>query len=274
MSEGTQTGVLQATTWDPQSYRRFASQRARPFFDLLARVGAERPRLVADLGCGTGELTVSLAQRWPCANVLGVDNSAEMIAAAERELAGVSHVASRLSFARGDVRAWVPDVPPDVITCNAVLQWVPGHHDLVARWARWLAADGWLAFQLPANADQPAYRLLGELMASPRWQPLLGEVDINQQGADPVSYLDLLADAGCAVDAWETTYLHVLDGDDPVLRWYRSTGLRPVLAALDEHGTETFLAEYGGLLRSAYPATAHGTVFPFRRVFVVAHRNQ
>lgn len=271
MGEGRQAATG-TTTWDPQLYLRFAGERARPFFDLLARVGAERPRFVADLGCGTGELTASLARRWPSARVLGVDSSAEMISAAERVLASAGPDADRLSFALGDIRCWAADSPPDVITCNAVLQWVPEHHDLVSRLARSMAADGWLAFQLPGNADQPAYRLLRELMGAPRWHRLLAEVDINTQGADPADYLPALADAGCEVDAWETTYLHLLHGDDPVLRWYRSTGLRPVLAALDEQDTDAFWAEYGAALRTAYPATPHGTVFGFRRVFAVAHR--
>src|SRR5215468_159371 len=132
--------------WDAAQYLRFGGERSRPFFDLIAQVAAESPRYVADLGCGPGNLTAVLARRWPDAEVVGVDSSPEMIDAAGKENRGIS-------FTLGDVRDWQPDRPPDVIVCNAVLQWVPDHHDLLVRWAGLLAPDGWLAFQLPGNFD-------------------------------------------------------------------------------------------------------------------------
>ena len=177
-----------------------------------------------------------------------------------------------LSFVLDDVRHWEPQSLPDVIVCNAVLQWVPGHRELLVRWADQLADDGWLAFQVPGNFDQPSYVILREMAASARWRPLLGDVELNRQSADPADYADLLARTGCEVDAWETTYVHILPGPDPVLEWYKSTGLRPVLAALDADQAEDFLAEYGTQVRQAYPPRPFGTIFPFRRVFAVAHR--
>jgi trans-aconitate 2-methyltransferase len=269
--------------WDATQYLRFGGERARPFFDLLARVGAERPERVADLGCGPGNLTAVLAERWPSAEVRGIDSSPEMITAA-RELvladaarSGVtgpvpgSHF-SRLSFMRGDVRHWEPQGPPDVIICNAVLQWVPGHSELLVRWAGWLAGDGWLAIQVPGNFEEPSHAIMREMAASARWRSLLRDVELNRQSADPAGYVELLAGAGCEVDAWATTYVHILAGDDPVLEWYKGTGLRPVLAALDDEAAQDFLAEYGQQLRAAYPPSSFGTVFPFRRVFTVARR--
>jgi trans-aconitate 2-methyltransferase len=264
--------------WNPALYRTFATERERPFYDLLARVGAPEPAVVVDLGCGSGELTASLAGRWPAARILGIDSSAEMIAAAASLTpAGTGIGAARpgeIRFELGDIRDWQPEQPVDVLISNAVLQWVPDHDALLTRWASQLASGGWLAFQVPANAGQAAYLVLGELISSAAWRSPLAEVDLNQQGADPASYLDLLARTGCQVDAWETTYLHVLHGDDPVLRWYQSTGLRPVLAALDPQQTRRFLADYGARLREAYPAAPYGTVLPFRRVFVVARRTR
>jgi trans-aconitate 2-methyltransferase len=177
-----------------------------------------------------------------------------------------------LSFVLDDVRHWEPQTLPDVIVCNAVLQWVPGHHELLVRWASQLAAGGWLAVQVPGNFDQPSHAVLREMAASARWRPLLRDVELNRQSADPADYAGLLAAAGCEVDAWETTYLHILHGEDPVLEWYKGSGLRPVLAALDEDRAADFAAEYGERMRTAYPASSFGTVFPFRRVFAVAHR--
>src|SRR5262249_41879547 len=133
-----------------------------------------------------------------------------------------------------------------------------------------LAAGGWLAFAVPGNFDQPTHSLLRDMAASPRWRDLLAGVAFNRQAADPAEYLDLLAREGCAVDAWETTYLHVLEGDDPVLRGYQGTGLRPVIAALDEEQTAGFMTQYGAMLREHFPRQPYGTVLPFRRVFVVA----
>ena len=221
--------------WDPSQYLRYAGERARPFFDLLARVGADDPSYVADLGCGPGNLTAVLADRWPGAEVVGVDNSPEMIDAAGTEARNRSR--DRLSFTLADIRDWRPDRKADVLVSNAVLQWVPGHLDLVR---------------------------------SARWAPLLGGVALNRQARGPAEYLDLLARACCSVDAWETTYLHVLPGQDPVVEWYRGTGLRPVLAALDHGQAEGFIAEYRERVAEAYPAAPYGTVLPFRRVFVVA----
>ncbi len=178
--------------------------------------------------------------------------------------------AGRLEFRLADIRTWQPEQPVDVITCNAVLQWIPGHQELLTSWVRWLTPGGWLAFQLPGNFDQPSHAILRDLASAPRWKPLLGGATLNRQAGEPGGYLALLAGAGCEVDAWETTYLHVLQGQDAVVDWYRGSGLRPVLAALPPALAEDFLAEYRDRIRVAYPAAPYGTVLPFRRVFVVA----
>ncbi len=258
--------------WDPAQYLNFADERARPFFDLASRIAAIQPGTVVDLGCGPGQLTASLAARWPDASVLGIDSSAEMIAAAQRiddrDIAG----RGTLRFRVEDLGDWKPDAPVDVIISNAVLQWVPGHLELLPRWASWLADGGWLAFQLPGNFDQPSHAILRELAASERWRTALAGVALNRQSGQPGEYLDLLARQGLAVDAWETTYLHVLQGPDPVTEWYKGTGLRPVLAVLGPDAGAEFAADYGERVRAAYPARPYGTVLPFRRVFVVAHK--
>src|ERR1700724_532013 len=248
--------------WDATQYLRFGGERTRPFIDLLARVGAELPEYVVDRGCGPGNLTVLLTERWPSAAVCGVDSSPQMVEAARELVAAAaprSTGSSLTSHAPGlkvmldDVRHWEPQSLPDVIISNAVLQWVPGHRELVVRWADWLADDGWLSFQVPGNFDQPSHAILRELAASARWRPLLRDVELNRQSADPAGYAELLATAGCEVDAWETTNVHIQTGDDPVLEWYQGTGLRPVLAALDTDRAGDFLAEYGTRLREAYP---------------------
>jgi trans-aconitate 2-methyltransferase len=256
--------------WDAAQYLRFGGERARPFFDLLAQVGAESPRFVADLGCGPGNLTAVLARCWPQARVVGVDSSPEMVAAAR---GGDGDVGERVSFSVGDVRDWAPDMAPDVLICNAVLQWVPGHQGLLVRWADMLAPGGWLAFQLPGNFDQPSHAIVREMAASPKWRDALRDIELNRQGGNPREYAALLARPGYEVNAWETSYVHILQGENPVLEWTRGTTLRPVLSALDEDQAAAFLGEYAERLRQAYDPGPFGTMFPFRRVFTVLHRS-
>jgi len=257
---------------DPNQYRQFGDERSRAFYELISRIGATDPQNVADIGCGPGELTVDLSRRWPDSDVVGVDSSAEMIAAADEVLATARAELLRLRFEHMDARDWKPAGPVDVIVSNAMLQWIPDHESLLVKWVDYVADGGWLAFQVPANHDEPTHRLIRELARTERWSDQLSAVALTRQAANPADYLDLLTGAGCVVDAWETTYLHVLTGEDPVLRWISGTGLRPVITSLEGAEREEFLAEYGALLRQAYPAASYGTAFPFRRVFAVARK--
>ena len=177
----------------------------------------------------------------------------------------------RLDFVAGDIASWRPEAAVDVLFSNAALQWVDGHLDLLGPLASTLAPGGWLAFQVPGNFGAPSHTLLADLRRSARWRDQLGDGAVRLGSHDPAVYLDRLARLGARVDAWETTYLHVLSGDDPVLEWVKGTALRPVLAQLDEADAGEFLAEYGALLREAYPRRDYGTVLEFRRIFVVAH---
>jgi trans-aconitate 2-methyltransferase len=252
--------------WDPEQYLRRRDERARPFYDLVARIEAQAPRTVVDLGCGPGNLTRFLAQRWPDALVSGVDSSPEMVAAAAEHA-----IEGRLSFALGDVQTWAPAEPVDVVVTNAVLQWVPDHLQLLGRLVAGLAPGGWLALQVPGNFDSPSHTAIAELRTSPRWRDRVGEGAVRSLAvAEPEEYLDRLAGLGCRVDVWETTYLHVLQGEDAVLEWVRGTALRPVLTVLSAEEAAEFEAELRVRLRAAYPPRASGTVLPFRRIFAVA----
>ncbi|WP_020666180.1 trans-aconitate 2-methyltransferase [Amycolatopsis nigrescens] len=250
--------------WDPAKYLDYADLRARPFHDLTSRIGAEAPRRVVDLGCGPGNLTAGLAKRWPDAELEATDSSPEMVAAARA--AGVP--AGLL-----DVRDWAPAADTDVVVTNAVLQWVPEHRELLRRWAGQLPPGAWLAMQVPGNLSAPSHALVRKLAAEPEWAALLSGVDLRGEDTvdGPQGYAELLAGAGCAVDAWETTYVQRLAGPDAVLEWITGTALRPVRAALDEGSWQRFRSRLAPLLDEAYPPRADGTTwFPFRRVFAVA----
>lgn len=251
--------------WDPHTYLQFADERSRPFADLVSQVYASSPTRVVDLGCGPGELTASLALHWPAAYVEGIDSSPQMIAQADRQ------AGERLSFRVADLRDWRPEQPVHVIISNAALQWVPGHRALLPRLIESLVPGGWLAVQVPGNFDAPSHRLLHTLAADPRFAPHLTHLD-DPTALDAASYLGDLSAVGCAVNAWETTYLHLLAGPDPVFRWIAGTRARPILQALPADLRLEFEAEYRTLLDRAYPAQAYGTVLPYRRVFVVAQR--
>jgi trans-aconitate 2-methyltransferase len=254
--------------WDPSQYLHHVDERSRPFHELVGRIGIDPAtvRAVADLGCGPGHLTVTLAERWPGAAVVGVDASDAMI-----ERARTDHPAGDWRLA--DVRDWRPDAPLDVVVSNATLQWVPGHRALLDRLVEHLRPGGWLAFQVPGNHDAPAHRTMAELARSARWAPRVGHLaERDETVVDPCEYATDLFAAGCDhVDAWETTYVHVLAGEDPVLDWLTGTGLRPILEALGPDA-DAFRAELAPLLRDRYPSGPHGTLFPFRRIFAVARR--
>jgi trans-aconitate 2-methyltransferase len=262
--------------WDPAQYLRHSGHRTRPFAELLARVpepATERPRIV-DLGCGAGNVTALLAARWPAARITGLDNSPAMLERARAEHAGPLDGGGSLDFAAADLADWRPDRGYDLIVSNAALQWVPGHLDLLAVWAEALHPGGTLAFQVPGNFGAPSHVLLRETAGLPRFRPFLDGVLRHEDAvAEPAGYLDRLTALGLDADVWETTYLHLLTGGDPVLDWVKGTGLRPVLDALAPHPEvlDDFLAIYRDALRAAYPARPHGTVFPFRRLFAVAH---
>jgi trans-aconitate 2-methyltransferase len=250
--------------WDPAQYLAFADHRGRPFHELLARVGASAPRRVVDLGCGPGNLTVTLPERWPDAVVEALDSSPEMIREAEER-----GLAARLV----DVHDWKPEPDTDVVVCNAVLQWVPDHVDLLRRWVEQLPSGAWLAFQVPGNFDAPSHTTIRDLAAEPHWDRLLGGLELRAPDASRPAreYADLLSDAGCQVDAWETDYLQRLTGPDPVLEWVTGSALRPIHAALADADWQDFRAELAERLRAVYPARPDGvTWFDFRRVFVVA----
>jgi trans-aconitate 2-methyltransferase len=264
--------------WDPDVYNRYADERGRPFLELLSRVRVDAAADVVDLGCGPGSLTALLGSRWPEADVTGVDSSAEMIAAAGSpgsERPGSERPGSeRLRFVVGDLALWEPAGEVDVVVANAALHWVPGHVDLLARFASWLRPGGALAFQVPDNFTEPSHTLLHDLRVSPRWRERLGDGADRSAGVErPDRYLRALVDAGLDPDVWQTEYLHVLPGDDAVLDWVRGTALRPVLSVLDSAEQEEFVGSYAEALRAAYPRDAFGTVFSFRRTFAVAHRS-
>ncbi|MBT2512931.1 trans-aconitate 2-methyltransferase [Arthrobacter sp. ISL-30] len=256
--------------WDAAKYVEFGDHRDRPFHDLVARIAASEPELVVDLGCGPGNLTATLAERWPKARVMGLDSSAEMLSRSERH----ANTYENLHFVEADIADWVPDEATDVVVTNAALQWVPGHLELLSGWLRALRPGAWFALQVPGNFDAPSHALMRQLAGSPEWSDKLADVLRHDDAVGtPLQYLEVMLDAGCDADTWETVYYQVLPGENAVLEWVRSTALRPVLGALSDADATRFEEEYARLLRDAYPQNEWGTPFPFRRIFAVARKD-
>ena len=258
------------TVWNPARYLRFADHRLRPALELMARIPLERPGTIVDLGCGTGHITRLLAERWPAARVTGVDHSAEMLAEA-------AAVPSPIRWIQADIGEWRPERPVDLVFANASLHWIEGHDALFARLMGMVSSGGCLAVQMPLSWPLPSHRLMRETLADggPGGAPIGGS-DLRRACArkwvdDAPVYFDRLHPFAATIDIWESEYLQVLDGADPVLEWVRGSGLRPVLQGLGEDDRERFLPVYTDRLRKAYPRRADGTtLYPFRRLFIVA----
>lgn len=251
-------------SWNPAQYLKFAGPRLQPGLDLIARIPDLAARRIVDLGCGAGGLTALLAARWPEAETVGLDSSADMLATGRKD-----HPA--LDWRQADIMGWEPDRPLDLIFTNAALHWTPDHGRLFPRLVGALVPGGVLAVQMPRNFDAPSHRLVRDIATGRRWSR---PIDL-QDGAvlAPADYYDILSGLTASLDIWETEYLHMLDGDRPVLEWTRSTTLRPVFDALEGDERQAFLDDYADRLDAAYPRRADGrTLFPFRRLFLLARR--
>jgi trans-aconitate 2-methyltransferase len=252
--------------WDPTKYLEFAGHRLRPALDLLARVPAAAPAIVHDLGCGAGNVTRLLVERWPGAAVTGVDGSASMLAAARAAGPGVTWV-------EADIGSWRGPRPADVVFSNAALHWLDDHPALFPRLVGGLTPGGALAVQMPRNHGAPSHTEMVAAAEAGPWRTRLRPALRARPVAEPAVYHDILAPHVSRLDIWETEYLHVLEGDNPVVEWTRGSALKPLLDALEEPERSRFLAEYSARIARAYPRRADGrTLFPFRRLFIVAVR--
>ena len=253
-------------TWNAEQYLQFEKERTRPCRDLVSHIDLVHPRRLIDLGCGPGNSTSVLAERWPDAEITGLDSSPEMIAAATRQYPNIK-------WLTGDIAKLPTGESHDLILANAVLHWLPGHESLFPQLMRNVAPGGALAVQMPANFDAPAHRLMRELAATRPWQNRLPE-NIREWFVHPPGfYYDTLAHTAARLDLWTTEYQHVLPSAQAIVEWYKGTGLRPYLDALKSAADrEEFLTDYSGLIKGAFPPQADGKVIlPFQRLFLIAY---
>jgi len=256
--------AIASSTWDPAQYLRFSNERLRPALDLLAQIPLDTARHVVDLGCGPGNVTPILKQRFPAADVLGIDGSPDMLAKART-------AAPDCRFETGDFNTWAPATPPDLIYSNAALHWVTGHETLFPRLLKTLAPGGVLAIQMPSMHDAPLRALQNEVAATGPWAPHLADAGFARGLLSTGTYYDILRPVAARLDMWETTFLHVLQGENAVTEWAAGSSLRPFLDALPADLKQPFRDAYSEALRPHYPRRADGTtLLPFKRLFIVA----
>jgi trans-aconitate 2-methyltransferase len=250
-------------TWDPRQYLRFADHRLRPALDLMAQIPLENPRTVYDLGCGPGNITRLLAERWPGAQVVGVDSSAEMLVEARQD-------AQNMTFVQTGIEQWASPEPADLLFTNSTLQWLDDHARLFPRLVAQLGPQGVLAVQMPHNHEEPSHAAMREAAEEGPWRDRLHNVRSIRPVGAPADYYRILAPISRQIDIWETEYLHVLEGDNPVVEWTKGTGLWPYLDALQEPERGAFLAAYAARIAGFYPKQPDGrTLLSFRRLFIL-----
>jgi trans-aconitate 2-methyltransferase len=255
------------TSWDPDQYARYRAYRARPADDLLAQIPDDlEAREIWDLGCGPGEQAVALKHRFPDACVHGLDSSAAMLEKARS-------LDPSIDWVQADVASWSAPTPPDLIFSNAALHWLPDHAALFPRLMRTLRSGGVFACQMPVSYDAPQHVTLRETAANGPWADRLANLDGVKRLGKPEDYYAWLAPESGGVDIWTTTYLHVLEGDDPVYEWMLGSGARPFLEALTGPERSGFSDAYRAALSRAFPKRPDGTtLLPFERLFLAAVR--
>lgn len=269
------SGGMDQVAWNPAQYLKFGGERLRPGYELLARVGDLPSGPIFDLGCGTGEHARAIAARWPNGRVTGLDHSADML-----KKAGATPAATNLTWQEADIAGWSAPEPAALIFSNATLHWLPDHAALFPRLMRMIAPGGTLAVQMPGNFREPSHTSIRDLALTPKFRGKLGMLtdpggslrdDLVQS---PDFYYGVLAPfAADGVDLWQATYLTALTGERPVLEWIKGSILRPALDRLDTDERAAFEDQLAARLAAAYPKRADGvTLFPFRRIFMVARR--
>jgi trans-aconitate 2-methyltransferase len=260
------TKKVSAMVWNPQQYLKFSGHRLRPAVDLLMRIPDFPVRSVADLGAGAGNVTRLIKERWPDATVVGVEGSAEMVAAGKK-------AAPEVEWLHRDLGAWQPAQKYDVIYSNAALHWLPDHAGLFSALMAHVEPGGILAVQMPRNFGAPSHLLIAETALNGPWRKQVEHLVTPPPVGEVGFYHDLLAPQSANIDIWETEYLQVLEGENPVKEWTKGTWLTRYLDVLKGEEKAAFEAAYGERVAKAYPPNSQGkTLFPFRRLFMVAQR--
>ena len=253
--------------WSARQYLKFEDDRTRPPRDLLAQVPLRQARRVVDLGCGPGNSTELLVERYPDADVIGLDSSPDMLRKARERL-------PKCKFIEADIATWTPDEATDLLFSNAVFQWLPDHPAVLRRLAEALPSGGVLAAQMPDNTREAALVFQREVAASGPWA---NDPEVKAAARDdlptPEAYYDLLKPVCAHIDIWHSVYNHVMATPQAIVEWFKGSSLQPFLSPLDAAARESFLAAYTQKIVGAYKPRFDGKVLlRFPRLFIVAVR--
>ena len=253
--------------WSAQQYLKFEDERSRPARDLLAQVPLTQARRVFDLGCGPGNSTQLLAERFPDASITGVDSSSDMLRQARERL-------PQCPFQQADLNEWSAPEDTDLLYSNATFQWLPDHVAVLQRLLKALKPGAVLAIQVPDNWDEPSHVWMRELAKEAPWSKLLTATPRNRVNLPSVPYYyDVLKPLCTRIDIWHTIYQHPLDGPQAIVELVKGTGLRPFIDPLPPELRQTFIDAYTARIAAAYPAQQDGKVLlRFPRLFMVMTR--
>jgi trans-aconitate 2-methyltransferase len=252
--------------WSARQYLKFEDERTRPPRDLLAQVPLQQPQRVVDLGCGPGNSTELLIERFPQAITVGLDSSPDMLRKARERL-------PKCAFVQADIAAWTPEEGTDLLFANAAFQWVPDHPGVMCGLLEALPAGGVLAVQMPDNTNEPAIAIQGEMAASGPWANDLASAVPRAGLLSPEAYYDLFKPLCARIDIWHSVYHHVMTDPQAIVEWFKGSSLQPYLSLLDAAACEKFLAAYTQKIAAAYKPRVDGKVLlKFPRLFIVAVR--
>ncbi|MGT2907579.1 methyltransferase domain-containing protein [Streptococcus dentiloxodontae] len=252
--------------WNAEQYQKFIAERTQPAIDLVNRIDRE-PQTVFDLGCGPGNSTAILFQRFPQANILGGDSSEDMLIQARE-----NH--PQLKYVRFDAQSDFERLNSafDLIFSNACIQWVPNHEKLLQDMLDSLADNGQLAVQIPLTDKVLMEELINQLINQHSWSAKMSQSSFYHT-LEVKDYANILAAKSSNYSLWETTYFHVMPSHQSILDWYQGTGLRPHLSQLSSREQQLFCQELLMMIEEAYPVQKNGEIlFPFPRLFFIANK--
>jgi len=250
--------------WKPVQYLKFENERLRPALDLLAQINMAKPKIIKDLGCGTGNITKIMKDRWPDAQITGIDSSEAMLTQAKK-------VSRDITWEIADLNTWEAAETTDIIFSNATYHWLDNHDILFPKLMKSLNPDGILAIQMPNNFQAATHLCIAQVIRKGDWKLKLEGFLREQPVLTPDEYFGILANFSGSINMWETSYQHLLFGDNPVVEWTKGSALRPFLEKLDAANQDKFLDKYTELINHAYPQNNKGvTIMPFKRLFILA----
>ena len=254
------------TNWNPKLYLNFKKERKQPSIDLVNRIELEHPQRIIDLGCGPGNSAQVIRNRWPTADITGLDSSSEMIAKARKEYPAQN-------WEMGSITEWSDSAGYDLVFSNAALQWIPDHPKLIPHILQQIKPGGAFALQIPTHYNMHPLALAMKIAKQPEWHAIWGEFQHPLHVEKPENYYNILEPHTQYIEMWSTQYLHILDSQEAILNGFRGTGMRPFLQALDnEKQQQKFSDQLLNAIKVNYPLQKDSKViYPFNRLFMIAY---